>query len=158
VRPEHAITINRKIGASFETAYAAYTQPERMREWMGEVEADVRAGGRYRIRVVEGGAVYVHSGMYDLLEPPRRIVMTFSATPEGARPPASPAQTNMFVELRFIPLGDAETEIWLLYGWDGDDLDYAAAKAVEAAWTGWLDRLDAYVRSERGSREPGSPA
>lgn len=146
MKPEHAVTINRKISAPFETVYAAFTQPDRMRGWMGEVEADVRVGGRYQIRIHEGGSTYVHEGVYELLEPARRIVMTFQAGPEGAKPPASPAQTDEFIELRFIPLGPAETEVWLLNGWNGDDLDDAGAKAAEAAWLRWLDLLDAYVR------------
>jgi uncharacterized protein YndB with AHSA1/START domain len=146
VKPEHAVTINRKISAPLEKVYAAFTQPDRMRGWMGEVEADVRVGGRYQIRIREGGSTYVHQGAYELLEPPRRIVMTFQAGPEGARPPASPAQTQEFIELRFIPLGAAETEVWLLNGWHGDDLDDAAATAAEAAWLLWLERLDAFVR------------
>jgi uncharacterized protein YndB with AHSA1/START domain len=146
VRPEFAVTINRKIGAPFDAVYAAYTQPDKMRGWMGEVEADVRVGGRYRIRVADGAATYVHQGAYELLEPDRRIVMTFKAGPEGGPSPASAAQTDEFIELRFIPLGPAETEVWLLNGWNGEDLSDAGAKALEAAWLGWLGRLDAYVR------------
>jgi uncharacterized protein YndB with AHSA1/START domain len=147
VKPEHAVTVNRKISAPLDAVYAAYTKPDRMRGWMGEVEADVRVGGRYRIRVQgDDGSTYVHQGVYELLEPPRRIVMMLQAGPEGAKPPASPAQTEEFIELRFIPLGPAETEVWLLNGWHGDDLDDAGAKATEAAWLLWLERLDAFLR------------
>lgn len=146
MKPEHAITLNRKICAPYETVYTAFTQPERMRGWMGEVEADVRIGGRYRIRGRESSSTYEHQGVYELLEPHRRIVMMLHA-PEGGRGQASPARTQEFIELRLIPLGPAETEVWLLNGWSGDDLDNAAAKAAEAAWLRWLDMLDAHIRA-----------
>ena len=147
MKPEHAVTINRKISAPLDAVYAAFTQPGRMRGWMGEVDADVRVGGRYRIRLRDDdGSTYVHQGVYELLEPPRRIVMMLQAGPERAKPAASPARTEEFIELRFIPLGPAETEVWLLNGWHGDDLDDAGAKAAEAAWLLWLERLDAYLR------------
>jgi uncharacterized protein YndB with AHSA1/START domain len=146
VKPEHAVTINRKISAPLETVYAAFTQPDRMRGWMGEVEADVRVGGRYMIRLRDDASPYMYQGIYELLEPPRRMVMMLQAGPERAKPAASPTQTEEFIELRFIPLGPTETEVWLLNGWHGDDLDDAGAKAAEARWFLWLERLDAYLR------------
>jgi uncharacterized protein YndB with AHSA1/START domain len=146
VKPEHAVTVNRKISAPLEMVYAAFTQPDRMRGWMGEVEADVRVGGRYRIRLRHDGSTYVHQGVYELLEPPRRLVMMLQAGPEHAKPVASPAHTEEFIELRFIPLGPDETEVWLLNGWHGDDLDDAGAKAAEEAWLLWLERLDAFLQ------------
>jgi uncharacterized protein YndB with AHSA1/START domain len=146
VKPEHAVTVNRKISGPFDAVYAACTEPEKMRGWMGEVEAQVKVGGSYRIRLREGGSAYVHQGTFELLEAGRRIVMTLQPGPEGALLPASGPQTDQFIELRFIPLGDDETEVWLLHGWSGEDVDDAGAKAIEAAWLSWLERLDAYIR------------
>jgi uncharacterized protein YndB with AHSA1/START domain len=141
--PDHFVSVDRVINAPADDLYTAWTDPEVMQEWMGAaVEADVRVGGGYRIEAPgEDGAVYVHMGEYRLLEPGRRIVQTFRAGPiEGLDEPIP--FTDEFIDIRFEPLGPAQTLLRFLNGWNGEAMSEQAEEAVKAGWSGWLDQLE----------------
>jgi uncharacterized protein YndB with AHSA1/START domain len=57
------LVIKRRFDASVEQVYAAWTDAAQMKRWFApgamtvpEAEADVRVGGRYRVRMSEGGS------------------------------------------------------------------------------------------------------
>lgn len=141
---EHQITLTRRVSASVDEVYTAWTDPSVMRRWLGQdVEADVRVGGRYRIENDGGdGSAYVHTGEYCVLEPGRRIVQTFRAGPaESTEEQASP-YLNEYLEITFRPAGRAETELTFINGWDGEALSMEDQNATREAWSSWLDLLE----------------
>jgi len=143
--PAHSVTVTRTLDASPEELYAAWTDGELMALWMGRVvEASGKVGGRYRIEHdAGGGQVYVHKGEYRVLEPGRRIVMTFAAGPADREPPQGAPESGDIVEIRFRTLDDEQTEVTLINGWGGAALGSDGMAAVEQAWSHWLDLLDA---------------
>src|SRR5688572_10111702 len=104
-RPECSLTVRRVFAATPERLYAAWTDLETMRGWMGsKVEADVRPGGRYRREAETAeGALFVHFGEYQVLEPTHRIVQTFGL--EGIE--ENPFRDEQ-VEVVLRPIGDTE--------------------------------------------------
>lgn len=149
-KPAHSVTVTRTMDASPEELYAAWTDSELMALWMGRiVEASGKVGGRYRIEHDAGaGQVYVHKGEYRVLEPGRRIVMTFAAGPADREPPTATAGEGDIVEVRFNPVDDEQTEVTLINSWSGEALDAEGIAAVEQAWSHWLDLLDASLDAD----------
>lgn len=79
------VEIKRTINAPPERVYAAWTDPEQLRQWFGpdcsqtrNLAADVCVGGRFRWDLIscDGKEVTVE-GEYRELEPNRRIVFTW---------------------------------------------------------------------------------
>ena len=89
-----SLTLARRINASPEKIYAAWTEPETLIRWFGPesvtpgsmgAEVDARVGGRYRISFdTDTGEHYDVSGIYRDVQPNRRLVFTWAwhSTPE----------------------------------------------------------------------------
>jgi uncharacterized protein YndB with AHSA1/START domain len=138
LNPEHGVTIVRQIAASAEELYAAWTEPAIMRTWLAKiVDADVRIGGSYRIENHDGETVNVHRGEYRVLEPGRRIVMTFrhDATEPGT-------YEDEYVEVTLRPLGPKLTELTLTNGWNGLGMTDGESDALKDGWNQWVTMLD----------------
>jgi uncharacterized protein YndB with AHSA1/START domain len=89
---DDALRLERLIAAPPESLFALWTEPALLVGWWGPegydttVEAlDVRPGGRWRLRMHRpDGLVRALSGVYRIVEPPRRLVFTWAfAEPEG---------------------------------------------------------------------------
>lgn len=87
-----AVRVERRIDAPPEAVYAAWTDPESLRVWMapdpltvGHAECDVRVGGRYRIVMVGEWGAIEHSGEYEELTWPSRLVFTWRSANLGDR-------------------------------------------------------------------------
>ncbi|HWK15353.1 MAG TPA: SRPBCC domain-containing protein [Rhizobiaceae bacterium] len=138
---EHKVVLTRLIPAPPDAVYAAWTDPARIGQWAGDhVEADARIGGAYRFENRDGDKVYVHTGEYLVLEPGRRVRMSFRAGPDGSAQGSS-AYSGEYMEaaLRSAPGG---TELTFVNGWNGEGMDEDGRAAVHAAWRGWLDGLE----------------
>jgi uncharacterized protein YndB with AHSA1/START domain len=77
--------LERVIDAPREAVFAAWTTAAAMEEWYRDgddfvarvLELDVRVGGGYRIEWgPEGETLYREHGVYEVVEPPVRLVMT----------------------------------------------------------------------------------
>ncbi len=80
-----AIEITQRIEAPPEIVFAYLTDSARFTEWMGVgAELDPRPGGRYRIDV---DGVHIAVGEYQLVEPPRRLVMSWGWDGHPTVPP-----------------------------------------------------------------------
>lgn len=81
-----ALVIRRTFKASRERVFAAWTNPETIRQFMspgdvkvGDVELDVRTGGKYRIVMVHAdGELLPVRGVYKEVRSPERLVMTWT--------------------------------------------------------------------------------
>ncbi|HZP69691.1 MAG TPA: SRPBCC domain-containing protein [Pseudolabrys sp.] len=88
-----SLTIRRRFNASPAKVFAAWTDPEKLKHWMGpgeigtvHAEADVRVGGRFRIVMQKPGDSEQHdvSGVYREVIQNEKLVFTWAwkTTPE----------------------------------------------------------------------------
>ncbi len=78
------LVIRRVMPAPREAVFAAWTDPESIREWMcpgdaltAEAELDLRVGGSYRIVMKSPTRAYDHTGEYLVVEPPSKLAFTW---------------------------------------------------------------------------------
>jgi uncharacterized protein YndB with AHSA1/START domain len=78
------LVIRKLIAASREEVFAAWSDPESMREWMcpgdalsAEAQIDFRVGGSFRILMKGASQDYDHTGEYQVIEPPSKLSFTW---------------------------------------------------------------------------------
>lgn len=118
-----AIEIEQRIEAAPEVVFSFLVEPERYRRWMGvEAELDARPGGSFLVRVNQ---VAVARGEYVVVEPPRRLVMTWGWEGSEAVPPGSstveftlePDGEGTILRLRHTGLPNEEERTQHAHGW-----------------------------------------
>jgi uncharacterized protein YndB with AHSA1/START domain len=89
-----SLTLKRRLNASCEKVYAAWTDPEKIARWFGPAQVkagsvsadiDLRIGGRYRISFEGGDGEYFQvDGIYLEVTPNTRIAFSWAwhSTPE----------------------------------------------------------------------------
>jgi uncharacterized protein YndB with AHSA1/START domain len=136
-----ALELKRTYAAAPEKVFAAWADPARMSQWLKpsaeasvEVEADVRIGGRYRLRIVlPDGAEHISYGEYQEVAPPERLVFTWSWESGMA------AGTLVTVSLRPVEGG---TELTLRH----ERLETEELRQSHAmGWGGCLELLEGYL-------------
>lgn len=128
-----ATTIERevRIAARPETVFTYFTDPERMRRWMGRtITLDPRPGGALRI---DYNGEDIASGTFVEVDPPRRVVFTW-----GWEAPGDP-----------VPPGASTVEVDLAADGDGTLVRLRhlglAAESVEGHTVGWDQFLPSLV-------------
>jgi glutathione S-transferase len=100
----HTLTMTRRFAAKRELVFAAISQAEHMQQWMCPADfsvpnatADVRVGGRFHIHMVspEGNHFKV-GGEYLVVDPPRRLIFTWTWEPGHTMPNI---ETTVSIEL-----------------------------------------------------------
>lgn len=134
-----ALKLIRTVAASPEAAFEAWTAKERLECWVCpnpdarvEVEVDLRAGGRYTIRMHADGGPYTAFGTYREVDPPNRLVYTWDWKEE---PHAMGVDTLVTVE--FVPV-EGGTDIRLTH--EGFPAP-AVREGHGEGWTMSLERL-----------------
>ena len=145
--PSHAVAarIERQIPGPPEAVYRAFTEPVTMARWLSpvghaEVEADVRVGGALRVAMIEGEVRIDHAGKFLELEPPRRLVFTWSSPYTGAEP------SVVTVELHASGVG---TRLVLTH----ERLPEPVLKAHEGGWRTMVARLAALMGETNAEEE-----
>ena len=89
-----SLTVKRRLNASPEKVYAAWTDPQKLIRWFGppmvvpdtvKAEIDLRVGGRYRISfTAEDGEYFEVGGVYREVVPNARLAFSWAwhSTPE----------------------------------------------------------------------------
>ena len=141
-----------KAGQSLKRGYignivaGAKTTAEGMAQWWGPdagpvlvAEADVRVGGRYRVRfrMLDGGE-HESSGIYLELVRPERVVMSWRWT--GAV--EDPGESRVEIGLRAIPEG---TELTFTHSQLNDE---ETRRSHEEGWAGALRKLEARFENQ----------
>lgn len=137
-----SLKIRRVYQAPVAAVYAAFTDPEKMKYWMGpsdafgeaQVSIDLRVGGRYRIVMrAPDGEVHRVSGVYKEIVPDSKLVYTWvwEATPER--------ESQVTLELK--PSGDG-TEVLLTHQRFADT---ETRDKHQHGWDGCLERLGRYL-------------
>jgi uncharacterized protein YndB with AHSA1/START domain len=138
------LRIRRVIDAEPERVFAAWTEPELLRQWWGPTgvrciaaEIDLRAGGAYRIgnQLPDGAVVWI-SGEFELVERPRRLVYSWRV---GTEPVSR-------LTVSFTAHGETATEVVIHHERIHSD---AVRDDHERGWIGCLDGLAAWV-AQRG--------
>lgn len=154
--PQPSLTLVRTLQAPVQEVFKAWTDPGLLNRWMSipgggtaSWEVDARVGGRYRMETkTPDGQVHVTTGVYQELEPGRRLVQTWVY--EGPFPDFIGKETLLTVELR--ELGPGLTELTLKH----ERLPSEAYKSsVTQGWTALLDSLVALYAEEPVARAEG---
>jgi uncharacterized protein YndB with AHSA1/START domain len=140
------LRITRTFPAPRDRVFAAFTEPELLRQWWGpagfslpQASVDLRVGGRYRFEMQppQGDLMYL-VGTFREVKRPERLVYTWAW--EGA-PPES--ETVVTIEFR-----EAEGDTEVLITQEPFNSDEARQQHV-FGWEGGLDRLTEIFRREK---------
>jgi uncharacterized protein YndB with AHSA1/START domain len=109
----HRVVVRRRMPAPREIVFEAWINPGGIREWMcpgdaisAEATLDVRVGGSFRIVMKAKDRDHVHTGTYQVVEPPAKLVFTWSAI-------ENPGETTL-VTVELFPAGN-ESELVLTH-------------------------------------------
>jgi uncharacterized protein YndB with AHSA1/START domain len=106
-----------RFDTDIDDLWSAITEPSRLARWHGQVEGDLRPGGKFR--VYQEADDIESTGRVEACEPPRRLLVTTRETEESYRkgqgvPPfdevtevtltADGDQTILVIEVRGMPL------------------------------------------------------
>lgn len=137
------LLLRRTIRAMPDRIFAAWTQPEQLRQWWGPpgvscptAEVDLRVGGEYRLanHLPTGQTVWI-VGTFERISAPTELVYTWRMEPGP--------ETFSRVTVRFEPRG-AETEVVVLHEGITDE---AVRSEHEKGWAGCLNGLVEYLRT-----------
>ena len=111
------LRLSRRFKASRRAVFAAFTDPAALAQWWGPegmtaplVELDVRPGGRWRTCMRNAsGEDYCAHGVYQEVEPPARLVMTWIWESD------SMAGMETCLTLEFTAVAEDETELRLTH-------------------------------------------
>ena len=136
-----SLTLKRHLKATPARVFAAWTDPEKIKGWMGpgeiktiRAENDVRAGGRYRIVMrTPAGEEHDVSGVYREVVANEKLVYTWAwkSTPER----------ESLVTLLLKPDGDG-TLLTLTHEQFFDD---EARNSHQGGWNGALEKLEKFL-------------
>lgn len=135
-----SLTLKRRIKASPEKVYAAFTDPVVMRQWWGPsadykillAEADVRVGGRFRVIMQDpSGEKDDVSGTYKEVVENEKLVFSWAwiTTPER----------ESLVTVTITKTDDGS----MLMLYHSQFFDEAARDGHNEGWSGALDKLEA---------------
>jgi uncharacterized protein YndB with AHSA1/START domain len=133
-----SLTLKRRLKAPPAKVFAAWTDPEKVKVWMGpgeikalRVETDLRVGGRYRwVMKSPDGEEHDVSGVYREVVPNQKLVFTWGwiSTPER----------ESLVTVSIKPDGDGS----LLTLTHEQFFDADARDRHQGGWTGALDKME----------------
>lgn len=133
-----SLTIKRRLKASPAKVFAAWTNPEKMKRWVGpgeikvvHAESDPRVGGRYRWQMISpAGESHDVGGVYREVVANEKLVFTWAwkSTPER----------ESLVTVLLKPDGDG-TLLTLIHEQFADE---ASRDGHQAGWNGALDKLE----------------
>jgi uncharacterized protein YndB with AHSA1/START domain len=144
---EPMFVVTRMFNAPARLVWEAWTRPEYMQRWYGNscmtleiCEMDVRPGGAWRrvLRMSDGSSIGFH-GVYQEMDPPRRIVFTevFEPVPEH------PSVVTVTLTER-----DGKTYVRVEQRHDSvESRDMHIGSGMEAGMREALDRLEAFLAS-----------
>lgn len=131
------VTVKRKIAAPAQRIFDAWLDPASLAEWMrpcsareklSDVKVDAREGGAFEIVMHVASGPVRHTGVYQTIDAPRRLVFTWNSPHAG--------QNDSLVTVDFLPDGKA-TEVVITH----ERLPEAARAGHTGGWTDILENL-----------------
>ncbi|HET6997784.1 MAG TPA: SRPBCC domain-containing protein [Solirubrobacterales bacterium] len=136
-----AVEVEARIGASPETVFDFFIEPDKMIQWMGRsAELDPRPGGRFYCDI---NSEAIASGEYLELDRPNRVVFSWGWNGEDSVTPPGSSK----VEVLLQPDGDG-THLRLIHH------DLPNAESAEKHGHGWRHYMDRLAASAVGE-DPG---
>jgi uncharacterized protein YndB with AHSA1/START domain len=139
-----AVVVRRTIEAPAEVLFDAFLDPYALSEWMrpGAIRSAVatvepRVGGRYEVIMQADSGPIPHTGVYRLIDRPRRLVFTWHS------PNTGPNETLVTVDFVTAARG---TEVVVTHELLPED----ARPAHSRGWTSGLEHLDETCTKGRG--------
>ena len=136
-----SLTLKRRLKAPPDKVFAAWTDPDKVKRWMGpgdakvlKVECEPRVGGRFRwLMQSAAGEEHDVSGVYREFVPNQKLVFTWAwkSTPER----------ESLVTVEFKPSGEG-TELLLTHE---RFFDSQARDKHQHGWNGCMDRFGRYL-------------
>jgi uncharacterized protein YndB with AHSA1/START domain len=130
-----AVVVRRTIAASAEKLFDAWLDPISLSQWMrpGTInktvaQVDARVGGNYEIVMHADSGPIVHTGVYRVIDRPKRLAFTWQSMHTG------PGETLVTVD--FVRL-DQRTEVIITH----EQLPESARPGHTNGWTTALERL-----------------
>src|SRR5260370_22943508 len=77
------VRIEDRYHTDIDDLWSALTDPPRLARWYGQVEGDLRPGGEFRLYLESMG--WDGTGRVEACEPPRRLLVSTTATDESSR-------------------------------------------------------------------------
>ena len=140
-----SLTVKRRFNAAPDKVFAAWTDPEKVKRWMGpgevkvlSAESDLRSGGRYRwLMQAPDGEQHDVSGVYREVIANEKLVFTWAwkSTPER----------ESLVTVTFKPDG-AGTLMTLTHE---QFFDEDARDRHQYGWNGAMEKLEKYFAQHR---------
>jgi uncharacterized protein YndB with AHSA1/START domain len=133
-----SLTLKRRLKAPPAKVFAAWTDPEKVKRWMGpgnveavSAESDVRVGGRYRwVMRAPSGEEYDVSGVYREIVANEKLVFTWAWK--------SAPESETLVTVLLEPDGDG-TLLTLTHEQFADE---DARNRHQGGWNGALDKME----------------
>ena len=131
------VTVKRRIAAPAQRIFDAWLDPAALAEWMrpcsttdkrSDIKIDARVGGAFEFVMHVPSGPVLHTGVYQAIEPPRRLVFTWNSPFAG--------QEDSLVTVEFKPDGKA-TEVVITH----ERLPEAARAGHADGWTRLLESL-----------------
>ena len=131
------VVVKRKIAAPAQQIFDAWLDPTALAEWMrpcsarekrSDVKVDAREGGAFEIVMHVPSGPVRHTGVYQSIEAPRRLVFTWNSPHAG--------QNDSLVTVDFRPDGKI-TEVVITH----ERLPEQAVKGHTGGWTEILESL-----------------
>jgi uncharacterized protein YndB with AHSA1/START domain len=145
MKDHRVLRMERRFNATPEKVFAAWVEPAQFTSWFGpegmsipEHQIDPRVGGKWMTRMEGGGQSHTVSGVYRVIERPRRLVFTWAWHNEGKRG----HESEVTIELR--PDGKNGTLLTIMQ----QSLESAESLAQhEHGWTSTLNKLARHLEA-----------
>ncbi|HEY8901897.1 MAG TPA: SRPBCC domain-containing protein [Chthoniobacterales bacterium] len=147
----HKLVISREFDAPRELVWKAWTEPDRMEQWLSlgdemtieSVTMDLRAGGKFRIQMRdESGEYFTAAGSYIEVLPPEKVVSTWDWEKDGAGAEYGELEgreTRLTVEFHEV---DGRTKLVLTHE---KFTEVARRDRHIEGWKNWIGRLAKFL-------------
>jgi uncharacterized protein YndB with AHSA1/START domain len=142
---DHSLVLRRRIAATPEELFDAWTDADGMRDWMCpgnissvEVRMEPRVGGSLLVIMHDADKTYEHSGQFTIVERPSKLAFTWIAAATDMQP--------TLVTVEFLPVGETESELVLTHERFPRQ---EPADQYRGGWDQIVARLDRYLQARR---------
>ena len=156
--PTHKLVVTREFAKPRERVWKAWTDPAQIKQWtelndegttVESAQADLRAGGRFRIQQkMADGEYYTAVGTYLEVKEPERLVYTWDWEKDGAGAEFGEVEgneTQITVEFHTTAKG---TQLVLTH----EKFDSVERRDRHiTGWGMWIDRLEKFLGKKSGN-------